>query len=118
MGRRLIPVLTVGALLVGTPAFAQESAPNKAAAEALYQQGQDLMTQAKYEEACDKFRSSQQLDARDSAPCYTWRTATKNWAARRVRGRRSKRRRRLPPAVVKVRVMKSPVVVPRRSNRY
>jgi hypothetical protein len=59
----LAPGLVSTALLVGTSVWAQDGAANKAAAEALYQQGQELMTQAKYDEACEKFRSSQQLDA-------------------------------------------------------
>lgn len=61
--RLCVPVLASAALCAVTPAFAQDGAANKAAAEALYQQGQELMAQAKYEEACDKFRSSQQMDA-------------------------------------------------------
>jgi hypothetical protein len=55
--------VTVAGLLTVSPALAQENAANKAAAEALYQRGQQLMSGGKYEEACDKFRSSQELDA-------------------------------------------------------
>lgn len=64
LGRSLwLSFVACVALLLAAPAMAQESAASKAAAETLFQQGQALMQQAKYEEACEKFRSSQQLDA-------------------------------------------------------
>lgn len=44
------------ALGQGTPA-------DKAAAEALFQQGQQLMDEQRLDEACEKFRASQQLDS-------------------------------------------------------
>ncbi len=45
-------------------ATAQASdAGDKAAAEALFQQGKSLMEQKQYAEACEKFRASQELDA-------------------------------------------------------
>jgi serine/threonine-protein kinase len=61
-----VSMLRVGlllGLLAGTaPALAQSNA-DKAAAEALFQAGKDLMSQGKYSEACGKFEASQSLDA-------------------------------------------------------
>jgi hypothetical protein len=51
----------VGALLVAPVATAQEG--NKAAAEALFSAGRDLMAAGKFNEACTKFEGSQKLDA-------------------------------------------------------
>ncbi len=48
-------------LSVAAPAAADAS--DKAAAEALFQQGKNLMGQKQYQEACEKFRTSQELDA-------------------------------------------------------
>jgi tetratricopeptide (TPR) repeat protein len=59
---------------------------NRAAAEALFNQGRDLMTKGKFAEACPKFEASQQLDPGlgtmlNLAECYekTGRTASA-WA--------------------------------------
>ena len=46
----------------GRSALAQSGA-DKAAAEALFQAGRDLMNAGKYDEACPKFEASQRLDA-------------------------------------------------------
>lgn len=63
-----------------------KSGGNRAAAEALFNQGRDLMTAGKYIEACPKFEASQQLDPGlgtmlNLAECYekTGRTASA-WA--------------------------------------
>lgn len=48
-------------LLASAPAAADAS--DKAAAEALFQQAKTLMGQKQYQEACEKFRASQELDA-------------------------------------------------------
>jgi hypothetical protein len=63
-----------------------KSGGNRAAAEALFNQGRDLMTKGKYSEACPKFEASQQLDPGlgtmlNLAECYekTGRTASA-WA--------------------------------------
>ncbi len=48
-------------LSVAAPAAADAS--DKAAAEALFQQAKNLMGQKQYQEACEKFRTSQELDA-------------------------------------------------------
>jgi hypothetical protein len=49
-------------LAMALPARAAD-ASDKAAAEALFQQGKTLMEQKQYGDACDKFRASQELDA-------------------------------------------------------
>jgi len=50
-------------LSLALPAGAQsKSGGNRAAAEALFNQGRDLMTATKFAEACPKFEASQQLD--------------------------------------------------------
>ena len=49
--------------LGAAPAALGQSSADKAAAEALFQAGRDLMTQGKYDEACAKFEGSQKLDA-------------------------------------------------------
>src|SRR5689334_4617393 len=51
----------MAALCVSPGAGAQEG--NKAAAEALFTAGRDLMAQGKFSEACAKFEGSQKLDA-------------------------------------------------------
>ena len=63
-----------------------KSGGNRAAAEALFNQGRDLMTTGKFSEACPKFEASQQLDPGlgtmlNLAECYekTGRTASA-WA--------------------------------------
>jgi hypothetical protein len=66
-----------------------KSGGNRAAAEALFNQGRDLMTKGKHAEACPKFEASQQLDPGlgtmlNLAECYekTGRTASA-WAVYR-----------------------------------
>jgi hypothetical protein len=49
--------------LAPLPALAQSSAAEKAAAEALFDQGKKLMAEGKHAEACPKFAESQRLDA-------------------------------------------------------
>jgi hypothetical protein len=49
--------------LAPLPAAAQSSATEKAAAEALFDQGKKLMAEGKFAEACPKFAESQRLDA-------------------------------------------------------
>lgn len=44
-------------------ALAQGSAGNKAAAEALFEEGRSLMQKQQYQEACAKFEASQELDS-------------------------------------------------------
>lgn len=51
----------MGSSLATAPAYAQEG--NKAAAEALFSAGRDLMAAGKFNEACTKFEGSQKLDA-------------------------------------------------------
>ncbi len=51
------------ALLFTTFATAQTSAGNKAAAEALFEEGRTLMQQQQYKQACGKLEASQNLDA-------------------------------------------------------
>lgn len=53
------------AVIVGCVTLGASAAPalaQKAAAEALFNQGRDLMQQKKYAEACEKFQSSHELD--------------------------------------------------------
>ncbi len=56
-----LAVLCVG-LTTGAAAEAQTSASDKAAAEALFDQAQDLMKKKDYAEACTKFEQSQRID--------------------------------------------------------
>lgn len=46
-----------------TPALAQRSASDKAAAEALFDEGLQLMKQERYDQACPKLEQSQRIDA-------------------------------------------------------
>ncbi len=74
MSRLLFPWLTrhfrwlcaLGVLLtsclLGTPARAQASAENKAAAEALFDQAMELLKADKLEQACERFEQSQRID--------------------------------------------------------
>src|SRR6185295_4983099 len=61
---RLVQISTMLVVLVGVvgSALAEGSAEDKAAAEALFQQGRKLLAAGKAAEACPKFASSQQLD--------------------------------------------------------
>jgi hypothetical protein len=85
--RRVSFFLGVTVFSIALPAGAQgKSGGNRAAAEALFNQGRDLMTAGKATEACPKFEASQQLDPGlgtmlNLAECYekTGRTASA-WA--------------------------------------
>lgn len=54
---------TVVLAFIPTLAVAQGSAGNKAAAEALFEEGRSLMQKQQYQEACSKFEASQNLDS-------------------------------------------------------
>jgi hypothetical protein len=54
--------LGVVAVLVAPSAFAQTKAGSRAAAEALFKQGRELMLAGKYAAACPKFEASEQLE--------------------------------------------------------
>jgi Tetratricopeptide repeat len=78
--------VTVFSLTLNVSAQSRKAGGNRAAAEALFNQGRSLMTAGKYGEACDKFEASQQLDPGlgtmlNLAECYekTGRTASA-WA--------------------------------------
>ncbi len=63
--RVLVRVLVLGAVLIGLlvmPAAVQAQKGNTTAAEALFEQGRDLMKQKRYAEACEKFEASHKLD--------------------------------------------------------
>lgn len=83
---RVVALLTgILCVALATPAFAQDSS-NKAAAEALFLDGRNLMAAGKYEEACPKFEASQKLEPGlgtmlNLAQCYehTGKTASA-WA--------------------------------------
>jgi len=85
-GVRLLGLLPgILCVALATTAFAQGS-PNKAAAEALFIDGRNLMAAGKFEEACPKFEASQKLEPGlgtmlNLAQCYekTGRTASA-WA--------------------------------------
>jgi hypothetical protein len=58
----LASLATLGILLVGGQARGEPGATEKATAEALFQQGTDLMAEKQYAAACEKFAGSHQLD--------------------------------------------------------
>ncbi len=62
IGRLLICSTLLGSALHAPSATAQGSASDKAAAEALYDEGRKLIKAKKYAEACDKLEQSQKLD--------------------------------------------------------
>jgi tetratricopeptide (TPR) repeat protein len=76
----------LGLLLLASSAGAQSSAKQKAAAEALFQEGKALFDQGRYEQACGKFAASQELDAgfgtlMNLGECYERRGMTASaWA--------------------------------------
>jgi serine/threonine-protein kinase len=84
---RHLPWLCLSAVVsVGTPALAQRSAGEKAAAEALFDEGLELLRAEKLQEACNRFEKSQNIDPAVGtllylAECYerTGRTASA-WA--------------------------------------
>ena len=59
---RTAGALGIGLLLVGSSAHAEPGATEKATAEALFQQGTELMGEKQFAAACEKFAGSQQLD--------------------------------------------------------
>src|SRR5438132_1600692 len=54
--------LSTAAMLAASPVRADPSASERAAAEALFQQGTSLMQDKQFAKACDKFEGSNQLD--------------------------------------------------------
>lgn len=85
----LLGVLVFSVALHGSAQQKSGASGNRAAAEALFNQGRDLMTKGKHVEACPKFEASQQLDPGlgtmlNLAECYekTGRTASA-WAVYR-----------------------------------
>ena len=53
---------TIGFFLVARDAHGEPGAAEKATAEALFQQGTELMNEKQYAAACEKFAGSQQID--------------------------------------------------------
>jgi serine/threonine-protein kinase len=60
--RALTALLLASLLCASAPARADVSAADKAAAEALFEHGKQLMKDARYPEACAKFQESQRID--------------------------------------------------------
>ncbi len=64
MTKRRLTSLAVALMLTSlAPGATAQSSADKAAAEALFQAGRDLMGSGKFAEACPKFEASQRLDA-------------------------------------------------------
>lgn len=124
-------MVTTGSLLVALllplSAAAEPSATDKAAAEALFDQGKDLMRAGKFDDACPKFAESQRLDPGVGtllglAECYertgriasAWATFREASALARVSGdaRRDgiaqQRSRRLEPDLPRLVVVAAP----------
>ena len=112
------PIAAVTIAAAPTPAHAQPTAQEKAAAEAAFRQGRDLMAKGDYANACMAFRSSQQLDPQlgtqyNLGLCYekggmlasAWGELT-DLAARDTNAARKKdaaaRAKKLEPRLVKV----------------
>lgn len=62
MKTRTLVAGLAGLMALATTAAAEPSGANKAAAEALFNQGKRLMADKNYAEACPKFQASQELD--------------------------------------------------------
>lgn len=61
--RRALPLsIALCATLLAGPAFGESSASDKAAAEALFDEGKKLMIQSQFPAACDKLEQSQRID--------------------------------------------------------
>ncbi len=101
-GMVALPTLLL-ALVLPRPAHAQDEAERKAAAEALFQEGRERLTEGKVEEACPLFERSQSLDPAvgtllNLADCYeragrlasAWTTYTSAVTAARTRGQQER----------------------------
>ncbi len=62
MKTRILVAGLAGLMALAATAAAEPSGANKAAAEALFNQGKRLMTDKNYADACPKFQASQELD--------------------------------------------------------
>jgi hypothetical protein len=62
-GRALCSTLLALCALLGAPPLKAQTATDKAAAEALFDKGKELLTAGRYDEACTKFEGSQKLDS-------------------------------------------------------
>jgi hypothetical protein len=108
-------------------ASAQSGAGDKAAAEALFQEGKDLLDKGEYEQACNKFAASQELDAGIGtllylAECFekagktasAWATFKEAAGAARAQGQMDReslarsRAQELEAKLVKIRVKAAP----------
>ena len=86
MGLRKCVLSIAGCMVVTTAAHAQTPSSSTVTAEALFEDGRQLVMQGKYAEACPKFAASERLDPSTAtllnlASCYErqGRTATA-WA--------------------------------------